>query len=392
MSEVINISEQYVIGTYARFNVVFKSGKGATLIDDCGKDYIDFGSGIGVNSLGYADEDWINAVCAQAKTLAHVSNLYYTEPMAQLAKKLSEASCGMFAKTFFANSGAEANEGAVKLARKYSYDKYGIGRSDIVTLYGSFHGRTITTLAATGQDVFHDYFFPFTEGFKYAKPNNFESVKLQSKNACAIMLESIQGEGGVNLLDKSFVDQVASFAEENDILLIFDEVQTGIGRTGKLFGFEHFSIKPDIITIAKGLGGGLPIGAVLCSEKLKNVLGKGHHASTFGGNPICSRGALVVLDKLTCPGFLENVAKTGDYIMNRIKSMGSSLVGDVRGRGFMIGISIIGAENRTIAEELLQNGVICLTAGNNTLRLLPPLTITKAEVDEGLSCMQKVLK
>lgn len=391
MSEVINIADQYIMGTYARFDVVFSSGKGATLTDEDGKDYIDFGSGIGVNSLGYADEAWINAVCAQAKTLAHISNYYYNKPMALLAKKLSDASCGLFAKTFFANSGAEANEGAIKLARKYSYDKYGKGRSDIVTLCGSFHGRTITTLAATGQDVFHDYFFPFTEGFKYAKPNDFESVKQQAKNACAIMLESIQGEGGVNLLDKSFVEQVATFAKENDILLIFDEVQTGMGRTGKLFGFEHFSVKPDIITLAKGLGGGLPIGAVLCSEKLKNVLGKGHHATTFGGNPIISSGALTVLEKLTKPGFLENVANTGAYIMDRIKSMNSNLVGEIRGRGLMIGITINGVDNRAIVEELLQNGVICLTAGNNTLRLLPPLTITKAEVDEGLSRMQKVL-
>jgi acetylornithine/N-succinyldiaminopimelate aminotransferase len=392
MSELMKQDKQYVMNTYARFGVAFSSGKGATLTDENGKAYIDLGSGIGVNSIGYADPDWVSAVGAQAGKLAHVSNLYYTQPCVEVAEKLVQTSNGLFSKVFFGNSGAEANEGMIKVARKYSYDKYGKGRSKIITLNESFHGRTITTLAATGQGHFHDYFFPFTEGFTYVEPGDFESIVQNADGACAVMMEAVQGEGGVIPLEKAFVEETAAFAKDKDLLLLFDEVQTGIGRTGKLFGFQHFDVQPDVISIAKGLGGGLPIGAVLCNEKTAGVLGFGDHGTTFGGNPVSCAGAKVVLDKLTANGFLDAVAQKGGEIMQALTGMDTSKVAEVRGKGMMIAIQLKdGFAAKDAAVELLEKGVVILTAGRNSLRLLPPLTISDAELEQALGVIREVL-
>ena len=272
---------QYIMHTYGRYDVALKSGKGAVAYDEDGKRYIDVSSGIGVNSLGYCDDGWVKAVCAQAGTIQHMSNYFYSQQASDLAERLCTLT-GL-AKVCFGNSGAEANECAVKIARKYSFDKYGDGRNEIVTLQNSFHGRTVTTLAATGQEVFHNFFFPFTEGFRYAEPDNLDSLQAAvTDKTCAVMIEVVQGEGGVNILDKDYVKALAAFCAERDILLIVDEVQTGVGRTGKLFAYEHYDIQPDLITIAKGIGGGLPIGICACAGKLRDVMTPSTHGSTFG--------------------------------------------------------------------------------------------------------------
>ena len=283
--EIKNDEQEFMMHAYGRFNTALVSGKGATAYDSEGKEYIDFTSGIGVNSLGYCDEGWTNAVAKQAATLQHISNLYYSPLQTELSKKLCALS-GM-KRVFLCNSGAEANECAIKIARKYSFDKYGSGRQKIVTLVNSFHGRTVTTLAATGQDVFHNYFFPFTEGFVYAEANNTDSLKsCIDDEVCGIFIELVQGEGGVMPLEQSYVDEIAAVCREKDILLMVDEVQTGVSRTGTFYCYQGYGIEPDIVTSAKGLGGGLPIGACLCSEKAQDVIVPGTHGTTFGGNPI----------------------------------------------------------------------------------------------------------
>jgi acetylornithine/N-succinyldiaminopimelate aminotransferase len=312
-----------------------------------------------------------------------MSNLFYTEPGAILAQKLTERS-GMSA-VFFANSGAEANEGAIKIARKYSFDKYGAGRSKIVTLLQSFHGRTITTLAATGQDNFHNYFFPFTEGFVHVKADDMKALEAAAGgDACAVMIELVQGEGGVLPLDPGYVKQVESFCGERDLLLIVDEVQTGVGRTGTLFAFQQYGIAPDVVTFAKGIAGGLPMGGILANEKCGGVLTPGTHAATFGGNPISAAAALEVLNQLT-PALLDEVKRKGEYIRSAVKGWGLPAVGEVRGPGLMIGVSISGAAPRDIADQCTENGLLILTAGSDALRLLPPLTITYEEIDAGLA-------
>ncbi len=383
--------KKYIMNTYARYDVLFEKGQNSVLFDSDGNSYIDFTSGIGVNSLGYNDKDWVAAIAEQAGNLQHISNLYYTKPQILLAEKLAAAS-GM-KKTFFCNSGAEANEGAIKLARKYSFDKYGDGRNNIITLKSSFHGRTITTLKATGQDKFHNYFFPFTEGFLYAEPNNYEDfISIADGTVCAVMLESIQGEGGVLPLDSNYVKKLVEFCNQKDILVIFDEVQTGIGRTGKMFGYEYFDVKADIITLAKGLGAGLPIGAFLCNEKLENTLQYGHHGTTFGGNPVCTAGALVVMEKIYNPDFLAQVVEKGEYIKSKIRNFNSKIVKDVRGRGLMIGVEIIEKEPKEIINSCLKNGLVILSAGTNVLRFLPPLVISYEEIDKGLEILKKTLE
>ncbi len=390
LEQMIATDEQYVMGTYARYPLAVKSGKGCTLTDVNGRNYLDFGSGIGVASIGHCDPDWVAAVSQQAASFAHISNLYYSEPYIRLAEELVKIS-GLGGRVFFSNSGAEANEGAIKLARKYSFDKYGKVRPGIVTLSNSFHGRTITTLKATGQDNFHNFFFPFTEGFVYAETNSFESIKAAfTQDVCAIMMESVQGEGGVIPLDQDFVHEVVNYAREKDILVIFDEVQAGMGRTGKLFGYQHFDITPDIVTVAKGLGGGLPIGAVICSDSLRDVLGKGHHGSTFGANPVCCAGSLVVVDKLMKPGFIDEVAKKGEYVMEKVRSLNLPCVSDVRGMGLMLGIVVEG-DPKAMAKKLLDAGLIVLTAGKNAIRLLPPLTVSYEELDKGIAIINDVL-
>ncbi len=386
--DVIQLTNEYILGTYKRFPVALDRGENATLTDFDGKTYIDFASGIGVCSLGCGNEAWLNAVTTQAKKLPHVSNLFYTEPAALAAKALCEHT-GMEG-VFFSNSGAEANEGAIKLARKYSFDKYGEGRNRIVTLYHSFHGRTITTLAATGQDVFHNYFFPFTEGFLHAEPNHLESVKAAcGKDVCAVMMELIQGEGGVLPLDKPFVQQVAEFCRANDILLLVDEVQTGVGRTGTLFCYQQYGIDPDAVTFAKGIAAGLPFGGVLAAQSCAGVLSAGTHATTFGGNPICAAGATVVLDTLT-PKFLAEVTEKGAYIRAQIAGWNLPVVSSVRGLGLMIGVGVTCSHKEAVG-KLVESGLLALTAGEDTIRLMPPLTITKGEIDAGLAILKQIL-
>lgn len=378
---------QYLMHTYGRFNVALVKGKGARAWDESGKEYIDFTSGIGVNCLGYSDDGWVKAVSDQAAALQHISNLYYSPLQTELAKKLCKTTG--FSKVFFANSGAEANECAIKLARKYSFEKYGKERTEIVTLENSFHGRTVTTLAATGQEVFHNYFFPFTEGFTFAKANDMNSVKEKvNEKTCAVMVELIQGEGGVNPLDKEFVQQLADYCKENDLLLIIDEVQTGVGRTGTLYCYEQFGIKPDIVSSAKGIGGGLPMGACLCSEALANVMTPGTHGTTYGGNPIACAGALEVLSRVNTPEFLKSVQEKGQYIKEKLSAMDG--VSQVRGMGMMIGVVLEKDNAKEVAAKCVENGLLVLTA-KTLIRFLPPLNITEDEINKGLEIFKKCL-
>lgn len=388
--EIKSLDESYVLQTYGRNQIAIDRGRGATLWDTEGKEYIDFTSGIGVCSLGYANEAWAKAIYDQAMKVGHISNLFYTEPYARLASKLVPAA-GM-AAAFFGNSGAEANEGMIKLARKYSFEKYGKGRATIITLKNSFHGRTITTLKATGQDHFHEYFFPFTEGFRYAEANNMDSLMAEADgDVCAVMMELIQGEGGVNPLQREYVQSVAKLCREKDWLLLIDEVQTGIGRTGTLFAFQQFDIEPDVVTFAKGIAGGLPFGGFLVNEKCRNVLRAGDHGSTFGGNPMAAAAGNVVMDAMT-PAFLEEVQKKGEYLRKGIAALNSPYVSGVRGMGLMIGAGIQGMAHKELKDKLMAEGLLCLTAGSDTLRLLPPLVITEAEIDKGLEIMARVMK
>jgi acetylornithine/N-succinyldiaminopimelate aminotransferase len=381
--------KQNVLQTYSRFPVAIDWGEGATLYDVEGKKYIDFTSGIGVNSIGYGNAKWAEAITTQAMKLGHISNLFYSEPYIKLAETLCQRS-GM-ASAFFANSGAESNEGVIKLARKYSFDKYGKGRGTILTLNQSFHGRTITTLAATGQDVFHNYFFPFTDGFRTTPTNDMEGISaVAGHDVCGVLLELVQGEGGVLPVDKDFVHSLAVLCAERDWLLLIDEVQTGVGRTGSLFAFQQYGILPDAVSFAKGIAGGLPFGGFLVNERCKNVLGPGTHATTFGGNPVCASAALAVLDILDETA-LSAVQEKGTYLREQIEAMGSPLLGTPRGLGMMIGIPVKEINNRELAARLVQNGLLCLTAGKDALRFLPPLTITKQEMDDGLSILRQVL-
>ena len=387
LQQIKDDDHKYIMNTYGRFNAALVKGKGAKAWDESGKEYIDFTSGIGVNCLGYSDDGWVKAVTEQAARLQHISNLYYSPLQTELAKKLCEITG--FSKVFFANSGAEANECAIKLARKYSFEKYGKDRTEIVTLENSFHGRTVTTLSATGQDVFHNYFFPFTEGFSFAKANDMESVKAKvNNNTCAVMIELIQGEGGVNPLEKGFVNELADYCSENDILLIIDEVQTGVGRTGSFYCYEQFGIKPDIISSAKGIGGGLPMGACLCSEKLRDVMSPSTHGTTYGGNPIACAGALEVLKRVSDKKFLEDVAEKGSYIKEKLLKIKG--ISEVRGMGMMIGVVLEKDNAKEVAVKCVEKGLLVLTA-KNLIRFLPPLNITKEEIDKGLEIFADVV-
>ena len=387
--ELKALTGQYIMNTYGRFPVAIDHGQGARLYDPEGNEYIDFTSGIGVTDLGYGYQPWADAVAAQAKKLSHVSNLFYTEPPALLAKTLCERtgeSC-----VFFANGGGEANEGMIKLARKYSFDKYGKGRAAIITLNNSFHGRTITTLMATGQEVFHNYFFPFTEGFRYADANSLESLEAAAgDDVCAVMVELVQGEGGVLPLDKEYVKAVAALCAERDWLLLVDEVQSGVGRTGSLFCFQQYGILPDVVSFAKGIAGGLPMSGIMANEKCRNVLGPGTHATTFGANPVCAAAGLVVQETLS-DAFLEEVKAKGAYLREGIEALNLPCFGQTRGLGLMIGIAVKEGYNKSeIANKLIANGLLVLTAGPG-MRLLPPLVITKEEMDKGLEIMKKTL-
>lgn len=379
---------KYIMHSYGRYDLVMESGEKEVSVDENGKKYIDFGSGIGVNSLGYCNDEWVEAVCSQARKIQHTSNYYYTKVQADFAKALCETTG--YTDMFFGNSGAEANECAIKIARKYSFDKYGKGRHNIITLTNSFHGRTICTLSATGQEVFHNYFFPFVEGFVNVEANNIADLheKLDD-TVCAVMFEYIQGEGGVCALNKEFVDEIFKLCAEKDILTIADEVQTGVGRTGKFLCGEHFGHKTDLTTLAKGLAGGVPIGVCLSGEKCANVFTPGTHGSTFGGNPLACAGGLAVLNKVTSAGFLDEVDKKGDYI--RKKLAGCSEVQSVSGIGLMIGIELKTKKAGDIAKACLENGLLVLTA-KTKVRLLPPLTITYEELDEGLDILINLLE
>ena len=383
--EIIKDDQENIINTYNRFNVCLKEGHNATLVDFNGKEYIDFSSGIGTNSFGTQDKEWVDAVCEQANKIQHASNLYYTEPQTKLAKLLCEKT-GM-KKVFFGNSGAEANECAIKTARKYSFDKYGAGRYEIITLVNSFHGRTIATLSATGQDVFHQYYFPFVEGFKYAKANDIADLDSKiSDKTCAIMIETIQGEGGVLPLDKEFINHISNVCKEKDILFIVDEVQTGNGRTGYLYSYQEYGVSPDIVTTAKGIAGGLPMCAILFGEKTEKTLSYGDHATTFGGNPICASAAYSVLTRLNDDLF-NHVKQARKIIEERLKNEPNIV--SISGKGLMVGIELKeGIKAADVANQAIKNGVIPLTA-KTKIRLLPPLNITFEELNLGLDLLVK---
>ncbi len=372
--------------TYGRFDVALVSGHGATALDCDGREYIDFTSGIGVNSLGYSDPVWVSAVAEQAAKLQHTSNLFYQPVQTKLAETLCKLTG--FSKVFFGNSGAEANECAIKLARKYGMDSYGGQHSEIVTLKNSFHGRTVTTLAATGQDEFHRNFVPLTQGFSYAEPNMESVTEKISDKTCAVMIELIQGEGGVLALDREFVKQLAALCKERDILLIVDEVQTGVGRTGALYCYRNYGIVPDVVTTAKGLGGGLPIGACLCSERLADVMGTGMHGSTFGGNPVVCAGAQAVLDRVGDVSFLTEVQEKGKLLADRLRGMKG--VEEVRGMGLMLGAKPKSGNVKELAARCVESGLLVLTA-KDALRFLPPLVISTGELEKGITILESVL-
>lgn len=384
---ITEIDKQYVANTYARFPVELVSGKGAILKDAEGKEYIDLGSGIAVNVFGVADDEWLAAVTNQLSTLTHTSNLYFTEPCSTLAKMLCERT-GM-KKVFFGNSGAEANECAIKVARRYAFDKYGDeSHSTIITLKNSFHGRTIATLTATGQDGYHTHFGPFVEGFVYAEANNADSVrKLAEENNCvAVMMELVQGEGGVCKLDKEFVDEVKKIADEKDMLIIIDEVQTGNGRTGSLYAFQQYGFMPDIVTTAKGIGGGLPIGVAMLGEKVENVLVPGSHGTTFGGNPVCCAGACNILSRID-DELLSEVQAKSKYIFEEFE--GAKGVKSISGLGLMIGIETE-KDAKEIVNACMHKGVLILTA-KTKVRLLPPLNIGWDELKKAVTILKETI-
>jgi acetylornithine/N-succinyldiaminopimelate aminotransferase len=386
--ELMIEDSENILNTYKRFPVVLKEGKGATLKDYTGKEYIDFSSGIGTNSFGACDKEWVDAVVHQANTLQHSSNLYYTAPQVMVAKMLCEKT--NMKKVFFGNSGAEANECAIKAARKYSYDKYGLGRSEIITLQNSFHGRTIATLSATGQDVFHQWFFPFVGDFKYCPASDIDALKgLISEKTCAIMIETVQGEGGVVALDPKFIKYIDLVCKEKDILFIVDEVQTGNGRCGYLYSYMEYGVTPNIVTTAKGLAGGLPFAAILFDEKTENVLSYGQHGTTFGGNPVCASAAVSVLKRID-DKLLNHVRECRKIIEDRLKDVEE--VKSISGKGLMVGIELKdGLKAVDIASKCMEEGLIPLTA-KTKIRLLPPLNITFEELNKGLDILIHVLK
>ena len=381
--------QKYIANTYKRFPVSLVEGKGSVARDPEGKEYIDFTSGIGVNSLGYGDPEWADAVAAQAHKLQHVSNLYSTQPDVEVAEKLCEYTG--FSKVFFGNSGAEANEGALKIARKYGMEKHGDQCNTVISLNNSFHGRTITTLSATGQDVFHQFFFPFTEGFRFVDAGDIDGLRSAiDETVCAVMIELIQGEGGVVPMDREFVKEVEKICKEKDLVFVIDEVQTGISRTGTFLCYEQFDVKPDVVSLAKGLGGGLPIGAVMMNEKTADVLGFGQHGSTFGGNPVSCAGASCVLDRVMKKEFLEEVNKKSSYMIEKLKKI--EQIKSITGLGLMLGAELEeGLTAGDVAGRCAAKGLLVLTA-KTKLRFLPPLTISYEEIDRGIEILAGVLQ
>ena len=384
MSSVQERDHQYIAGTYARFPVTLVSGKGSVAYDENGKEYIDMGTGIGVDAFGFVDDTWINAVETQLHKIQHTSNLYYTEPAVELAEILCNKT-GM-SKVFFVNSGAEANETAIKAARKYQAEHKGPEYSTIITMKDSFHGRTLTTLAATGQEHYHELFQPLTPGFVHSEINNLENVQklVDEYKVAAIMFECIQGEGGVVNLDKDFVRGLEQIAKDNDLLLIVDEVQTGNGRTGKMYSYMHFDIHPDIVSTAKGLGGGLPIAACLLSEKVQDVFGFGDNGTTYGANPVCCAGAVSVISRID-ENLLNGVQERSNYIRNELE--GAPGVKGVSGMGLILGVATDRPAGE-IVSECLENGVLCLTA-KDKIRLLPALNIPMDQLAKAVKVIKE---
>ena len=386
LDNIKNQADNSLMPTYAHFPVSIEKGNGATFIDSEGNEVIDFGSGIGVNSMGYNNVGWLKAVTEQLSKVQHTSNLYYNSTVAEYAQMLTEKTG--FNRVFLCNSGAEANECAIKLARKYSFDKYGENRYNIITLVNSFHGRTMATITATGQEHYHKFFDPFVQGFKYAESGNTEQfLEMADDTVCAIILEVVQGEGGVVPTDFEYLKTVEKVCKEKDILLIIDEVQTGMGRTGKLFAYEHAGISPDVVTSAKGIGNGLPMGACLCAEKCANVLTAGTHGTTFGGNPVACAGAKYILNTLT-NDFLNDVVEKGEYIREKLAEIDE--VKSISGLGLMLGIELKTKNAGEIAKKCSENGLLILTA-KTKLRMLPPLVITKEEIDKGISILKNII-
>ncbi len=383
MSDIQIKDKEYVAGTYARFPVTVVKGKGSVVFDENGTRYIDMGSGIGVTAFGIADEEWQAAVNDQISRVQHMSNLYYTEPCARLAEMLCQKT-GM-KKVFFGNSGAEVNECAIKIARKYAADKKGAEYSTIVTLKNSFHGRTLTTLAATGQDHYHELFQPLTPGFVHAEANNFDDIKklCEENKVAGILMECIQGEGGVNVLNADFVKKTAEYACENDIVMMIDEVQTGNGRTGEMYAYMNFGIKPDVVTTAKGLGGGLPIGAAIIGEKVQNVLGFGDHGSTYGGNPVCCAAACSIVSRIN-DALLNSVKEKSKFVFDAFS--GAKGIESVSGMGLMIGIKTENSASE-IVKKCIEKGVLCLTA-KDKVRLLPALNIPMDVLTEAVEIIK----
>jgi len=387
MADLISTDKQYVANTYNRFPIELESGKGSRVLDKNGKEYIDLGTGIGVTAFGFADNEWCDAVAKQSAALQHTSNLYYTEPCVKLAQALCEKT-GL-KKVFFSNSGAEANECAIKVARKWAYENKGQDCHTIVTLENSFHGRTITTLAATGQEHYHKLFKPLTSGFVHTPANDIDALKktVSEHNIAAVMIECVQGEGGIVVLDLEFVKAICDLAKQNNFLIIVDEVQTGNGRTGKLYGYMNYGITPDIVTTAKGLGGGLPIGAAILGERVESVLGFGDHGSTYGGNPVCCAGALSVINRLT-DDFLNEVKEKSQYIFNQLN--GSDGIECVVGLGLMIGLKTIKPATEVV-KAAMEKGVLCLTA-KDKVRLLPALNIPFDDLKQAIDIIKEVAK
>ncbi len=386
--QIKQLDHQYLAQTYGRFDLALSHGKGCEVWDFEGNKYLDFTSGIGTNSLGYADETWAAAVANQAAKLQHSSNLFYTEPAVHLAERLAHAS-GL-KRAFFCNSGAEANEGAIKTARKYSHDKYGAGRSTVLTLNNSFHGRTISTLAATGQNVFHQHFFPFTQGFEHIPANDTKVLteRLAQGDVCGVLVEIVQGEGGIFSLESDYLQTLQQLCQQHDVLLMIDEVQTGIGRTGSLFAYQQFGLQPDIISLAKGLGGGLPIGAFLLGEKCENTLGKSDHGTTYGANPVCCAAANAVLDRFN-EAFLAEIKAKGEKLGTELLKLPK--VKSVSGLGLMLGIEF---EEGIVAADIvakgIKKGILTLTA-KHKLRLLPPLIISESQIEQGIAVLKQIL-
>jgi acetylornithine/N-succinyldiaminopimelate aminotransferase len=382
------------MNTYHRLPVTFARGEGSWLFDVQGKKYLDFTAGIAVNCLGHAYPPLVKAIAEQAGKLNHVCNYYQSDVSAAFAEKLVAvcAPAGM-KKVFLANSGAEANEGACKIARKYSLKKYGAGRHRIVTLKGSFHGRTITTLSATGQDKFHRDFGPFTEGFLFIEGGDIAALDraLDRFSTAGILIEAIQGESGIVPQTREYIAEAARLCAERDILLMFDEIQCGMGRTGSFLALEYYKVQADIVTLAKGLCGGLPAGAVLAGEKAADVFESGDHGSTFGGNPLAAAAGLVVLDTVNRPEFLKNIECKGEKIQAVIKGWNSPAVKAVRGRGLMTGVDITG-EAWPVLEAALEKGLLILSAGGNTLRFLPPYSISDSEIEQGLEILRDIIR